>query len=323
MASTDHTQHYGLNQWEPGDQFLRADFNADNAKLDQALHRLDQRLVPISYNVYNLALQNYYEGKETGFKKALLFDGFLDGAGVASVSGGMMVREGAARVYGKAEASWSQSTGSSIHSMHYGPMDTPNHIAQGGGRVTGLLVHRDDIEEGGGDTTFVVSVIRNNQALGATRHTVPAGTGPITLTLDQPVDVMTGDVYLLRVEQTAGPWVSLRATIVSSKFYLRCDVHVAYEPGAGGLTAKPADLGAAWERCLIWVRSTGGTVTPSLNGAAVTKLSQADGVNLQGEPCTETCWEGPAGGGTAQIGLEAVCGSGRDCMVYDYGAVFL
>lgn len=31
------TKNYQLNQWEPGDNFLRTDFNADNAKIDAAL----------------------------------------------------------------------------------------------------------------------------------------------------------------------------------------------------------------------------------------------------------------------------------------------
>ena len=35
--STNHTPNYSLCQWEAGDQVLRADFNADNAKLDAAL----------------------------------------------------------------------------------------------------------------------------------------------------------------------------------------------------------------------------------------------------------------------------------------------
>ncbi len=31
------TPNYQLNQWEPSDQFLRTDFNEDNAKIDAAL----------------------------------------------------------------------------------------------------------------------------------------------------------------------------------------------------------------------------------------------------------------------------------------------
>ena len=36
------TEHYQLNQWEANDKVQRADFNADNTKLDGALHRLAQ-----------------------------------------------------------------------------------------------------------------------------------------------------------------------------------------------------------------------------------------------------------------------------------------
>lgn len=35
--ATNYTTNYQLNQWEPTDQVLRTDFNADNAKIDAAL----------------------------------------------------------------------------------------------------------------------------------------------------------------------------------------------------------------------------------------------------------------------------------------------
>ena len=35
--ATNQTTNYQLNQWEPTDQVLRTDFNADNVKLDTAL----------------------------------------------------------------------------------------------------------------------------------------------------------------------------------------------------------------------------------------------------------------------------------------------
>ena len=35
MAS--YTEHYGLHQWEPSDNFLRTDFNTDLEKIDTAL----------------------------------------------------------------------------------------------------------------------------------------------------------------------------------------------------------------------------------------------------------------------------------------------
>lgn len=38
----NYTEHYQLHQWEPQDDFLRADFNQDHQKLDDALHGLAQ-----------------------------------------------------------------------------------------------------------------------------------------------------------------------------------------------------------------------------------------------------------------------------------------
>ena len=39
--STNYTPNYHLNQWEPGDAVLRADFNEDNAKIDAAIKAVD------------------------------------------------------------------------------------------------------------------------------------------------------------------------------------------------------------------------------------------------------------------------------------------
>ena len=38
--ATNQTTNYQLNQWEPTDQVLHTDFNADNAKIDAALEGL-------------------------------------------------------------------------------------------------------------------------------------------------------------------------------------------------------------------------------------------------------------------------------------------
>ena len=36
------TQHYQLNQWDAGDRVLREDFNGDNQKIDETIHKLDE-----------------------------------------------------------------------------------------------------------------------------------------------------------------------------------------------------------------------------------------------------------------------------------------
>ena len=89
MAS-NYTANYGLCQWAPENAFLREEFNQDNEKIDAAVAaaaaqagRALAGLEDQSYNIYNLILQNYYDGKYTGYKKALLYDGFLDESGIA------------------------------------------------------------------------------------------------------------------------------------------------------------------------------------------------------------------------------------------------
>lgn len=38
----EFTQHYGLHQWKPEDNFLRSDFNQDFSRVDAALHGLEE-----------------------------------------------------------------------------------------------------------------------------------------------------------------------------------------------------------------------------------------------------------------------------------------
>ena len=45
FMATNYTTNYQLNQWEPIDQVLRTDFNADNAKLDAALKSLSDQVI--------------------------------------------------------------------------------------------------------------------------------------------------------------------------------------------------------------------------------------------------------------------------------------
>ena len=46
--STNHTPNYSLCQWEAEDKVLRTEFNADNAKIDQAIKAVDQRVTNLS-----------------------------------------------------------------------------------------------------------------------------------------------------------------------------------------------------------------------------------------------------------------------------------
>ena len=98
MAS-NYTENYGLCQWEAGDAFTRTEFNADNAKLDAALGRTERGMEANRTNLYNLLLQRDYEGKYTGWKQALIFDGFQDDSKIESLTAGFERSNVAPRLY--------------------------------------------------------------------------------------------------------------------------------------------------------------------------------------------------------------------------------
>ena len=89
MAS-NYTTNYGLCQWEPGDKFLREEFNGDNRRIDTVVWQTENLAEAASHNVYNLMLQNYYEGKDPRWKKALVFDGFQNEELTASKTAGLL-----------------------------------------------------------------------------------------------------------------------------------------------------------------------------------------------------------------------------------------
>ena len=53
MAS-NHTEHFGLSQWDLSDSVLMADFNEDNAKLEAALSDLQSTVSLCTENVVQI-----------------------------------------------------------------------------------------------------------------------------------------------------------------------------------------------------------------------------------------------------------------------------
>ena len=98
MAS-NYTENYALCQWQPTDQVQRTDFNADNARLEAALSSLEARVaelyraVPnLAYNVYDLALKDFYESGYHGYRRALLMQNFHAQDTIASLTGGLVIQ---------------------------------------------------------------------------------------------------------------------------------------------------------------------------------------------------------------------------------------
>ena len=62
----EQTANYGLNQWDAGDRIMVEDFNADNAKVDQALGDHEERVSTLETTCASLGNCLLYTGSYVG-----------------------------------------------------------------------------------------------------------------------------------------------------------------------------------------------------------------------------------------------------------------
>ena len=321
----DFTQNYGLHQWEPTDPFLREDFNQDLSTIDAALGQLDRSAETSTYNVYNLMLQNDYDGKYTGYKKALAFDGFLDDTGIASKSG-FLQSDGTLWMEREGQGDINLGIGGNMAESE----STSTLVMTGCGTITGFSCWIYSYYEVSQQVTGTYEVTVNGKSAASGDFAVappPPETNTERTIPFSPVDIRTGDRCVVTLNVNSGS-VMLRRTPDSNGLGGTLRVR------AGGasvvtMTAKPAALpesrGAA-----AWVRHRGGTVSLSLkNGGksvALTPEESRETVELYtGATCTEQAFrlDQPLAAGDWQVVLSgSLSGDESEMEVYDYGVVW-
>ena len=345
MAS-NYTTNYGLCQWEPGDSFVRTEFNADNARIDAALaaaeaetarvesltgaaqaaadYALDA-LGPVAYNVYGLMLQQSYEGKPTAFKKALVFDGFVDGSMTASMSAGLVRSQN--RITATRTGQGNIDLGySSTHISLVGGGYTQTYTATGSGTITGLRIKH--IRESGSSTTPLSWQLHLNGSM-----------------------VRQGTTSLSYGSTAKEETVSIPSTPVSNgdsfRFYLSCGssglhfyrgtsdliggtILISSSGVTGGTITTPSLALPARKQLRAWVRYSGGSVAFSVNGSAgsvaLTPVGTRTTVEPAGASCTEagfTLEEGVPQDESLSFTLTLSLGASTTMTVYDYGIVLL
>ena len=120
-----YTEHYGLHQWVPEDNFLRSDFNTDLEKIDQALKEIFE-----TASSKALAVTGTYAGDDTmertidlGFQPKALYlytwGGFTStyNSGTHAVYGGLALPEHPIVDFGSSNAPIVEicSTGFQLH----------------------------------------------------------------------------------------------------------------------------------------------------------------------------------------------------------------
>ncbi len=249
MAS--YTPHYHLHQWEPEDKFLRTDFNEDFAALDAALDRAEGRTADHAYHLYNLMLQNEYEGKYTGYRSALLFDGFLDREGMAGKTGFLQTggRLALDRT-GQGDVALGSGGGSNREET------TRSLLMAGGGVITGFLcyLYASRAVSTRAELEYRLTVNDETAAEGSTSFPAPAEGKTEERTISLPnTDVRAGDRCQFWIKSLTG-WIDVRKA-----------GNTSFPAPAEGKTEErtislPNTDVRAGDRCQFWIKSLTGWI---------------------------------------------------------------
>lgn len=348
MAS-GYTANYRLCQWEPEDQFLREEFNQDNEKIDAALKAAEEKatgenetvqaaaqkaqetadralngLTAADYNIYNLLLQNEYEDKYTGYKKALLYDGFLDGDGVSATGGGLLLSEKGPTLCRTGQSSIDLGYGSTTNQSS---STTSSQTMTGAGRLTSFTfrIRNNQNEQRSTSIQWTVTVNGKEVAAGtkSTGQAAAYATLAVTVSLSPNVFVGPEDVLTVDVRSSSSGWqyyLSSGGSGLGGTFTI-----TPVSGTTGSLTTVSLSLPACKE-IIAWVRHTAGQVTFSAGGQALEQVDTRETADVQGTACRETQFRLPGGlgAGSTQFQLGVTLNDEETtALILDYGIVLL
>ena len=293
MAS-GYTSNYSLCQWQGEDKFQREEFNQDNEKIDSALGQAEAKadralsgLEAADYNIYNLLLQNEYEGKYTGYKKALLYDGFLDGSMTASMSSGVVRSQNKLTLDRTGQGDI--PLGYSGQSTSYvGGGSTATCTAGGSGRITGFrlkTIHEQGLTATGSATWKLYK--NGEQAAQGTSQLRFGATAEEQVISISSVAVSKGDTFYFYIHTGAAA-----PELYTTSNGLLGGTFLITSTGTTGGTVTTPSL-ALPERTTLraWVRYSGGTVGLSVQGAAGLVPMVQTGTRTTTEPEGASCTE--------------------------------
>ncbi|MBU5436313.1 hypothetical protein [Pseudoflavonifractor sp. MSJ-37] len=326
-----YTEHHQLHQWEPGDPFLRTDFNEDLAKIDGALGGLEARtavLPDLSYDLYNLLLQRDYEGKVTGWKKAMIVEGFLDDRCIAAKDDPLILGRRCLTLHKTGLSALDLGCGSD------GPSSAETRVLtiDGGGILTGMTFQWHNKGSSAHDNTYRCTLTHNGTAL-FTDYVYKAskvsgnGTASCTFSFPTPCTVKQGDT--VRVSLTAS-YTNSALLLERSGAGLGGSFQITPLGAASGtMTSMERDVPAS-HGALAWVRHSGGSVSLALNWSGQARPMSPDGQRTtvepgEGLPCTESMFrlDEVLPAGPMAVRLDVACGESAVVHVYDYGLILL
>lgn len=330
------TSNIGLHQWEPGDNFLRTDFNQDFAKIDGAFGQcgtvqgwLEDAAARVGYEALQCRLAADAEGKNLPQGRGLIFDSFRTG-GRITLSGGCGMKD-TGGILLDAQSSltdFDNGFGSNYDCDALDPAEDYHHrevhfSAGGNGTVNTLKIYL----RGSTTTKAYLSILQNGSVLwssGATTMTLATK----LYTFYPNLAVKKGVRYTVKVSAGGVGNLQLMASQggYGFGFYLGC----SSAGGKSGTVTTNSQTMPPFRGARAWVRHSGGTVGCSISRAGGAHVSLERGetrsiTDIRGKACTETEFrlppgETPAGGSVRfQISIQ----NQTDAELRDFGAVLL
>ena len=322
MNMAEFTPNYRLHQWEPTDPFLREDFNADLSAVDTALGRLTRSAEDSAYNLYNLMLQNDYEGKYTGYKKALMFDGFTDESGIAEKSESILQTNEGLLLSGTGQGNVSTTTKSGTVLVS-GTVYSDTFQADGVGYLEKITFSGYYLEDPGDDTLDTSLTIYVNDQVAAQKSFLASSTTHYTITLDTPVPIVPGDRFFLTLAAPSNTWFRLYRSAADEKHAAVTFEFRSAASESGSIQTVPCILDSAASKARLYVRSSGGSVVPELNGVQLELVEESEADSLQGMSCTERCWIATGSWEEVVLTFRISRNDVEDCRFFDYGLILL
>ena len=336
-----YTANYGLCQWQPGDKFLREEFNQDNAKIDAALgetaemaRRCDQALPLLSYDLNNLMLQRYYEGKYMGWKKGMFFDNFNDDSGMAEKSEGLKWSYTCLEVETKGMGDYTSSRKDTTLDVYLGRnWENPWNVS-GNCTLSAVTLYIQCVKSDMSTVTYgtgKVEIFLGEELIAASPETSISGSFTGTR-FPIACDLSVNKTYTMRYTAvTAGGSLisgchQLQTT--SSTSFFAYDLACTPRPSTEAWMYTPLyDLEIGYDRVLAWVRHRNGT--PRLlwrrsleeEWQPMVQRESKEAIGISGTTgLTETAFalDGPGGSG-ASLRIEIT----GNTQVTEYGVVVL
>lgn len=323
------TEHYGFSLPEAEDRISADAVRKNNAALDRAVFDMQTiidgfgtSLGDINYNLYNLMLQDYYDGKQTGYKKALVFDGFRDGSIIASISQSLVRADNKLTLSGKGQGDISSGFSSSAYPATNGLVAGP-YIAEGYGTLTGLTVRTIHGSGGHEVASFDFKVSLNHKIV---------QNGRMSLCFYEQMDERKMQLNPVMLKPGDQFHVEVQSSNTNHHFYgptstgtLGGVYNITPQGGESGTIVTPALELPDRKSLRAWVRHQNGTVALSARAGGkeypFTEGEAHQTVNLQGGSCTE--WEftldEPPERGAMAFALSVKLDGVERMEVFDYG----